>query len=681
MEGFDFCCIAWKKRTGWTPLLSSVVVSSSFNHWIPRTVALQGSCLMYFENGAEDGPPRGSIDLLLQDQQIQLHIVPPSSEDDGPTPHQLHIQAVTTKEKSLKTKQENRSGSSSSGGSASSRSSNTNLSTHKRTTSHSIVWKFCFDQQSDLMTLLSQIHQVLEQGGQFASKSTERFEHDFHAADHIYRWEMIVVPPVIYPIQIHGIVLEAGRNCVVVADFGLTGYSRQQGNEFHHVDDTHSMTEAVLAAFKKLRPTQQDQRLHILTLIDPKEIRKWTKAGYDQDSFLYQAKHHSKAFETVSSWFGKMRIKKSHDQNDDSQSSYTETSYEGDHPVVRITDSAEQESSPKSHYKTKQANQILPQSDPPEIVLERAHFLLEHMNVLPPYHVFYSNSECIAVWCKTGRWSTLQTAVFLSTNSVGAAKSSTLATLGVAAANPLLAPVVALGGLIWITAPMYILKKSREQWQLITEYMTDVFWSAASAKVFVAAIQHWSGLVQKDKHGNIVAVEKDVLMLRRHRHLVRERKKVESERGQQEDESDGIDLSKVKELYQLDSDAEDMHGPLAPPPMSAPPPPPLEDEITPRKFDSNSSSADAEYMAAITGDQAMAAAVSTRTKNEMPPIESNPITTANTNGKAEDSNITVEKQMMESVPPFVDGDEPVDPPADTQETPSTDYEAKRVMIS
>jgi hypothetical protein len=629
---------------------------------------------MYFENGAEDGPPRGSIDLI-QDQQIQLQVIPPSSEDDGPTPHQLHIQATKEKPKKKDDNQNNNH-----------YSSNQN----KRTSHSTILWKFCFDQQSDLMTLLSQIHQVLEQGGQFASKSTERFEHDFHAADHIYRWEMIVVPPVIYPIQIHGIVLEAGRNCVVVADFGLTGYSKQQGNEFHHVDDTHSMTEAVLAAFKKLRPTQQDQRLHILTLIDPKEIRKWTKAGYDQDSFLYQAKHHSKALEAVSSWFGKMRMKKSHDQHhhDDSQSSYTETSYEGDHPVVMITDSSEQESSPKqSHYKTKQANQVLPQSDPPEIVLERAHFLLEHMNVLPPYHVFYSNSECIAVWCKTGRWSTLQTAVFLSTNSVGAAKSSTLATLGVAAANPLLAPVVALGGLIWITAPMYILKKSREQWQLITEYMTDVFWSAASARVFVAAIQHWSGLVQKDEHGNIVAVEKDVLMLRRRqrRHLERERKKDESERGQQEDESDGIDLSQVEELHQPNSDAEEdnvgeMHGPLAPPPMSAPPPPPSEDEITQQDSNWNLSSADAEQMAAIADDKGMTAAVSTGA-NEMPPIESNPITTANTKNEAEYSNRIVEKQMMEAVPPFVDGDEPVDPPADTQETPSTDYEAKRVMIS
>jgi hypothetical protein len=622
-------------------------------------VAIIGSQLVYFENGTEDGPPRGSIDLIKD--QIQLQVIPPSPEDDGPTPHQLHIQA--TKEKSKTNKKEDTSSS---------------LSTHKTTSSHNIVvvWKFCFDQQSDLMTLLTQIHQVLEQGGQFASKSTERFEHDFHAADHIYRWEMIVVPPVIYPIQIHGIVLEAGRNCVVVADFGLTGYSRQQGNEFHHVDDTHSMTEAVLAAFKKLRPTQQDQRLHILTLIDPKEIRKWTKAGYDQDSFLYQAKHHAKAFEKVSSWFGKMRINKSSHHNDDSQSSYTETSYEGDHPVVKITDTAE--SSPKSHYKTKQANQVLPQSDPPEIVLERAHFLLEHMNVLPPYHVFYSNSECIAVWCKTGRWSTLQTAVFLSTNSVGAAKSSTLATLGVAAANPLLAPVVALGGLIWITAPMYILKKSREQWQLITEYMTDVFWSAASAKVFVAAIQHWSGLVQKDEHGNIVAVEKHVLMMRRRQQLERERKKVESERAQQEDESDGIDLSHAEELPQLDSDAEEdiideIHGPLAPPPMSAPPPPPLEDEITQKEVDSILSSADADYMAALTDEKGRTAAVFMKA-NDMPRIESESISTTNTDGEAVYSNGATDKQAIEGLP--LDGDEPVDPPADTQETPSTDYEAK-----
>jgi CRISPR/Cas system CMR subunit Cmr4 (Cas7 group RAMP superfamily) len=103
------------------------------------------------------------------------------------------------------------------------------------------------------------------------------------------------------------------------------------------------------------------------------------------------------------------------------------------------------------------------------------------------------------VWCKTGRWSTLQTAVFLATNSVGGAKSATLATIGVAAAHALLAPVVALGGVIWVTAPMVILQKSREKWEEATRKMTDLFWAWAPPAIFVAAIENWSGLCRNDK--------------------------------------------------------------------------------------------------------------------------------------------------------------------------------------
>jgi hypothetical protein len=141
----------------------------------------------------------------------------------------------------------------------------------------------------------------------------------------------------------------------------------------------------------------------------------------------------------------------------------------------------------------------LPHADPKEIVLARANFVLEHMDVLPPYHVFYSNSECIAVWCKTGRWSTLQTAVWCSTNSVGALKTSTLTTIGVAAANPLLAPVIAVGGLIWVSAPMVILQKSRAKWEEATLRMNDLFWSWASPKVFVAAVENWCLRLAFDK--------------------------------------------------------------------------------------------------------------------------------------------------------------------------------------
>ena len=157
-------------------------------------------------------------------------------------------------------------------------------------------------------------------------------------------------------------------------------------------------------------------------------------------------------------------------------------------------DSTESGVTMSSSNTTKKEQLPLPKSDPVPIILARVNFLLEHEDVVPPYHVLYSNSECIAVWCKTGRWSTLQTAVFLSSNAVGGAKSATLATLGVAAAHALLAPVVAVGGLIWVSTPIWLLQKARHKWQAATEHMNLAFWAAAEPRVFVAAIEHWSGL-------------------------------------------------------------------------------------------------------------------------------------------------------------------------------------------
>jgi len=137
----------------------------------------------------------------------------------------------------------------------------------------------------------------------------------------------------------------------------------------------------------------------------------------------------------------------------------------------------------------------LPSSDPAKIVLARTHFLLEHGDeFLPSYHVFHSNSECIAVWCKTGQWSTLQASIFLTSTCIGNAKSATVLTMGTAAAHAILFPAVAVGGLVMVTAPYVILKKSKEKWAKSTKKLNDLFWSMAEPDVFVSAIENWSGM-------------------------------------------------------------------------------------------------------------------------------------------------------------------------------------------
>jgi len=141
-----------------------------------------------------------------------------------------------------------------------------------------------------------------------------------------------------------------------------------------------------------------------------------------------------------------------------------------------------------------EAKADLPKSDSAKLVLARTHFVLEHEDLLPAYHVFYSNSECIAVWAKTGRWSTLQAAVYLISSGVGLTKSSVMLTISVAAAHAVLIPALAVGGLAVVSAPLLFLKKSKEKWEKTTLTLNDEFWSRAEPEVFVEAIQYWAQL-------------------------------------------------------------------------------------------------------------------------------------------------------------------------------------------
>lgn len=137
----------------------------------------------------------------------------------------------------------------------------------------------------------------------------------------------------------------------------------------------------------------------------------------------------------------------------------------------------------------------LPKADPPKLVLARTRWLLKHGEaVLPPYHAFHANSECIAVFCKTGYWRNLQADVFLHSTAIGNAKTMGVATMGVAASVPLLAPVIAGLGIGMVAAPWLVLNSAKKQANDITQKMTDQFWAQAEPEVFVECIEHWSKL-------------------------------------------------------------------------------------------------------------------------------------------------------------------------------------------
>ena len=58
-------------------------------------------------------------------------------------------------------------------------------------------------------------------------------------------------------------------------------------------------------------------------------------------------------------------------------------------------------------------------SDPVGLVLARVSFIMQHPEQLPDYHVVHANCECVAFWCKTGSWSTLQASSFLELSAAG----------------------------------------------------------------------------------------------------------------------------------------------------------------------------------------------------------------------------------------------------------------------
>jgi len=158
------------------------------------------------------------------------------------------------------------------------------------------------------------------------------------------------------------------------------------------------------------------------------------------------------------------------------------------------TETSARSSDAKGEIGEAKANE-LPRSDPAVLVLARTRFILEHgEEILPPYHIINSNSECIAVWCKTGRWSTLQASVFLHSTAIGNAKSSTVAGIGVAAANPFLIPLMAGIGIAAVGTPWLLLKMANDKWTEATMSLNDQFWMQAKPEVFVDCIEKWSKL-------------------------------------------------------------------------------------------------------------------------------------------------------------------------------------------
>lgn len=148
-------------------------------------------------------------------------------------------------------------------------------------------------------------------------------------------------------------------------------------------------------------------------------------------------------------------------------------------------------------------------ADPVDQILARVHFLMMHHHLVPPYELFSSNCETVAVWCTTGQWRTLQISHLLNLSKttsvlgtgglcVGAAAGSTASTAGaigtelsLLAANPLMAVLcsAAIGG-----AALWNALRIRNQWNETSSRLTaefNHFWTEPQVGVkLVRLIEH-----------------------------------------------------------------------------------------------------------------------------------------------------------------------------------------------
>lgn len=378
------------------------------------------------------------------------------------------------------------------------------------------------------------------------SLDSEHYVHDLHEGDHIVRWILLGY---CYPVQVHGIVLSVGPDLITIVDCGLTALKKDMAGSF----DKNAKTSS---SWMKSR-----RRMNVLTLVDEKQIKKWKKVHYGEECELkmqsaakYDQFDSMSAAEDLQYEIESTALTEANDDNNADeecvQSSSTQSPQktsslwpfcsskstgsnlleQTEHDLSQETASiTSHQSRDKKTSSEKPANTFrLPKSDPAALVLARLRFLLEHAeedcnettheSLLPPHHIFYANSECIAVWIKTGHWSTLQAAVFLHSSTIGNVKqTATLAmylsaqtvtipaagiwgffggttTISLFSAQPWIVPALVGGGMVYAGLPTMVLWRAKSRWLATEQRLNIAFWENVDSSLIVTLIQTWSGL-------------------------------------------------------------------------------------------------------------------------------------------------------------------------------------------
>ena len=165
-------------------------------------------------------------------------------------------------------------------------------------------------------------------------------------------------------------------------------------------------------------------------------------------------------------------------------------------------------------------------SDPPGLVRARVQFLLDHQShVLPQYDAVTANCECVAVWCKTGTWATLQAINWLVMTAAGQVKSAVTVgsiaaasqvtvpaagfwgwmgyttTVPLLSTQPYLLPAIIGYGVVTVAAPTLWLMHAKHHAKQTTEKLNMSFWEQAidQPEIFVECITNWSALYEPNK--------------------------------------------------------------------------------------------------------------------------------------------------------------------------------------
>ncbi|KAL3781018.1 hypothetical protein HJC23_007914 [Cyclotella cryptica] len=409
-----------------------------------------------------------------------------------------------------------------------------------------------FDARTHSECMNNNIPDEISKGRRSADYS-EMYAHDLMEGDHVVRWIMLGF---CYPVQVHGIVLSVGPDLVTIVDCGLTSVAV--------ADQVGALNEQGKI---NSRYTKTRRRMNVLTLVDENEIKKWKRVRYGEECELrvhstYRKPHVDDDAQVIAdeqqNSSGDLKPYLEYEeqqsitqidlkQDDQSGSFWSSKNDTCDDLLVPNPDPSQKSENNEisiatlkleannNSKKTSDNSHRFPKSDPTALVLARLRFLLEYgegdsvcnnnnetdksrQPILPPHHILFANSECIAVWIKTGHWSTLQASVFLHSSTVGNAKqTATLAmylsaqtvtvpaagiwgffggttTVSLFSTQPWLVPALVCGGVVYVGMPAIVLWRAKKRWAETEKRLNVAFWEHVDSAVIVELIEKWSGL-------------------------------------------------------------------------------------------------------------------------------------------------------------------------------------------